>query len=92
MNGGNLHAPSSFSQVDISAYTKGVYPSYGFLLDKNNFACLGLFQAVFDDDVWLSKMYANDSLAVGVVNEQVKLFQHLKCPNALGPFDAGLFD
>lgn len=93
MNGGNLHAPNSFKQVDISAYTSGVYPSYDFLLQGNNFACLGLYQAISDAKVpWLDRMYVNSSKAVQVVTDQVSLFVYLDCPTPKGPFDAKLFE
>ncbi|QDS71386.1 hypothetical protein FKW77_002847 [Venturia effusa] len=93
MNGGNTNGPATFQQINISEYTNGVYPSYDFLLRDNNFACLGLFQAVFDARrVWLEGMYVNASRAEALVKAQVPLFEYLGCPVPTGPFEVELFE
>ncbi|KAE9981996.1 hypothetical protein BLS_006748 [Venturia inaequalis] len=85
--GGNTHGLNTFQQLNISQYTDGVYPDYDFLLQDNNFACLGLFQAVFDaKGAWLDKMYVNASKADGLIKAQVPLFAYLGCPTPKGPF------
>lgn len=93
MNGGNIQGPNTFQQIDISKYTDGVYPSYEFLLQDNNLACLGLFQAVFDArGSWLDGMYVNASKADLLVKAQVPLFAYLGCPVPKGPFGVELFE
>ncbi|TID13993.1 aromatic peroxygenase [Venturia nashicola] len=87
MNGGNTQGPNTFKQLDISKYTDGVYPDYDFLLQDNNFACLGLNQAVFDaKGTWLDKMYVNGTEADELINAQTPLFEYLGCPTPKGPF------
>jgi hypothetical protein len=91
--GGNLGQTNTYEPIDINAYTSGLYPSYDFLLKDYNYACLGLFQAVFDAKVpWLDRMYVNSSDALRVVLDQVPLFAYLNCPQLKGPFDSSLFN
>jgi len=91
--GGNTGGKANtWTSIDLAALTNGTYPSYEFLLTGNNYACLGLQQAVFHAPLWLDKMYANSSKAYGVVLTAAPLFDYLDCPKPVAPFDATLFD
>lgn len=85
--GGNIHGLNTFQQLNLSEYTNGVYPDYDFLLQDQNLACLGLFQAVFDAKAtWLDKMYVDGTKADELIKAQIPLFAYLGCPTPKGPF------
>jgi hypothetical protein len=91
--GGNVGINNSFQLIDINKYTHGTYPSYDFLLQDNNYACIALYQAVFDAPLWLDKMYVNSSKAYKVVTDAVPYFDYLNCPKPKAPtFDNTIFN
>jgi hypothetical protein len=89
--GGNNGTVNSWESVNIGKLTNGVYPDYDFLLKDNNYACLGLQQAVFHAPLWLNKMYANSTRANNLVLSAVPYFSYLNCPNVTIPFSAVWF-
>ncbi|KAF2422177.1 Cloroperoxidase [Tothia fuscella] len=88
--GGNEGAVNTFKSVNLAQLTNGTFPNFEFLLQDNNYACLGLFQAVYHAPLFLEKMYANITKANGLISEQVPLFAYLNCPK-VAPFGDELF-